>query len=204
MAISELTSVAKLLLDMVKFFREELKDRESVGPLALGALIQLYGECTRLEADLPHLRAMLEDDLSSLDETQRDHMASVLGRIGKIGEQFWNVDIELLNLYYPGAGDATRRLFEQDVELNSALMNVATTFGIDVPQLDRRFDRLLREYRVIRSVRWEFEGLPWRYADTAVAIRKDVDNLADALAPIRELLAHIITSQWTLKELVMK
>jgi len=200
MAITDFTSIGKLLLDLAKFFRDELKERKSIGPITLGALIQLYGECSKLTDELPRLRAALEADLANLDSSEQETMSAVLRRIGRIGELFRDIDIEILNLYYPGAGDATRALIGLDIELNSTVKDIARTFGIDTPDSPRVFHLLVREFHIAEQTRWEFERPPWRHIDVSETAINALDSLAEVLTPIRELLGHIIKTHWSINE----
>ncbi|MEA2240289.1 MAG: hypothetical protein QOC81_5013 [Thermoanaerobaculia bacterium] len=195
----EYISAVKVVIDLARAFRDELKSRKQVGPITLGTLLTLYGELTAFADDLARLRKLVASDIEALEDEDRDFVHVAFDRMYAIGELLGKLNIAVLDLYYPGSALMLQQIRRSDASVHEAFTDyLADAFGVRMDDLPESF-KIYKESSGLDSS--FYSARYFTRIDTDGTVAQRVDALAPTVAELQKTIGEIIKTHWTIKEL---
>lgn len=199
---TDLASIVKILVDLVRALRDESSTpTKHVTPVTAGGLMEIYGLLTKLEELVPKAAQVLE----RADEQKRErHDQQVVQRcfdtIYEVVLRVRDLDLDILNLYYPGIGEAIRgTMHREDSMIRQFTNRIAPAYGLDIPSLPKSLQVFLHSFS---TDHWLWEGDYYYYRDIGKVSPQDLlQNVGASCKELRAIVGTMLREQWTLKDL---
>jgi len=112
-----LTTFGKVALDLAKEIRSLLADRgqakESL--VSRGGLLKVYGSLVVLEGYAAEIRRVAERQPPNLSNAEKHLMPAFLKEIHVLADALKNLNLSVLDIYYPGLGEELRLVIDRDI-----------------------------------------------------------------------------------------
>lgn len=178
-----------------------------LGPISAGALVAFYGSMMRLGVSTQRISEIvrIRPAGAKLTKEDRKELADWFDRLSKFEEAFAELEVAVINIYYPGLFDKMKALAGHDIDLVQAF-NAELSGHVDPEQ---PMPSVLRDFlsdhvptlgpRPYESRLWQGPVLSFLSLDKDLA--ENVRAVMDTLNECQAEMGKLISDHWTLREI---